>query len=35
MNANEQKIVRMAQELLLDLPDRASITPVIIQEHID
>ncbi len=35
MNANEQKIVRMAQELLLDLPDRASITPAIIQEHID
>ena len=35
MKDNEQKIVKMAQLMLLDIPDRTSITPVIIQEHID
>ncbi len=35
MKDNEQKIVKMAQLMLLDIPDRTSITPAIIQEHID
>ena len=35
MNANEQKIVKMAQEMLLEVEDRASITPAIIQGNID
>ena len=35
MNVNEQKIVKMTQEMLLAVEDRASITPAIIQEHID
>lgn len=35
MNASEQKIVKMAQEMLLEVEDRASITPAIIHEHID
>lgn len=35
MNASEQKIVKMVQEMLLELEDRASITPAIIQENID
>jgi len=35
MKDNEQKIVKMAQLMLLDIPDRTSITPMIIQEHID
>ncbi len=35
MNANEQKIVKMTQEMLLEVEDRTRITPAIIQEHID
>ncbi|QQS55266.1 MAG: hypothetical protein IPM89_05515 [Candidatus Competibacteraceae bacterium] len=35
MNANEQKIVKMTQEMLLEVEDRSHITPAIIQEHID
>lgn len=35
MNASEQKIVKMAQEMLLAVEDRSHITPAIIQEHID
>ncbi|MCB1821519.1 MAG: Z1 domain-containing protein [Candidatus Competibacteraceae bacterium] len=35
MNASEQKIVKMAQEMLLEVEDRASITPAIIRENID
>ena len=35
MNANEQKIVKMAQLMLLDIPDRTSITPLTIQKRID
>ena len=35
MNASEQKIVKMTQEMLLEVEDRSHITPAIIQEHID
>lgn len=35
MNANEKKIVKMAQLMLLDIQDRTSITPLTIQKRID
>jgi hypothetical protein len=34
MNVNEQKVIKMTQELLLEIPDRSSITPAIIQDKI-
>ena len=32
---NQQKVVKFAQELLLEEPDRASITPALIAEKIE
>lgn len=34
MNASDQKVVKFAQEMLLQIPDRAGITPTIILEKI-
>ncbi len=35
IDANRQRMIKFVQELLLDLPDRTSVTPALISEKID